>query len=117
MKIDETQARQFVKKLKDECKGYKYFYAKINGREPTKQEVQTLTNYVNRSSYSMAFVLKIINAFDLQHVTFEQFCSGKVPPRPNQDKSTEQAPKPKTKAKSAPSKPRKSKPTQKQSVK
>jgi len=83
VKIDDTNARQFIKQLKDECKGYRHFYTKINGVEPSKQEVQNLTNYVNRSNFDMEFMLKVINAFDLHHVTFEQFFNGDIPPRPN----------------------------------
>ena len=84
MKINDTNARKFIKQLKDECKGYRHFYTKINGKEPSKQDVQTLTNYVNRSNYDMVFMLKVLNAFDLHHATFEQFFNGELPPRPKQ---------------------------------
>ena len=82
MKINDTNARKFIKQLKDECKGYRNFYIKLNGKEPSKQDVQTLTNYVNRSNYDMVFILKVLNTFDLHHATFEQFFNGEVPPRP-----------------------------------
>lgn len=81
MNLDDTRARDFVKALKDECGSYKQFYEKINGVEATKNEVQTLTNYVNRSALSLEFILKVIDAFDLYNVTFEQLCNGEVPKR------------------------------------
>lgn len=81
MKLDDTNVREFVKRLKNECGGYRNFYEKINGAEPTKQQVQTLTNYVNRSALSLEFILNIIDVFDLYNVTFEQLCNGEVPHR------------------------------------
>ena len=80
--VDDTKARQFIKQLKDECKGYRHFYRKIHGREPSKQDVQTLINHVNRSNYDLVFMLRVLNAFDLYHVTFAQFFNGELPPRP-----------------------------------
>lgn len=81
MNLDDTRVRDFIKELKDECGSYKRFYEKVHGVKPTKNEVQTMTNYVNRSALSLEFILKVIDAFDLYNVTFEQLCNGVVPTR------------------------------------
>ena len=71
-------AKQFVKVLKTKCGSYRDFYIKLHGTEPTKQDVQTLTNYVNRGQYSMNFLLDLLDAFKIDNVTFGEFFKGQT---------------------------------------
>lgn len=51
-------------------------YTKLYGKEPTPQEVKNLTNYVNRGNYNTAFLLHLINAFELENVTLGEVFKG-----------------------------------------
>lgn len=75
-----THARQFVKILKTKCGSYREMYRRIHGKEPSsKQDVQTLTNYVNRGNFNMTFLLQLLDAFELDDVTFGEFFNGQDP--------------------------------------
>lgn len=77
MEDQMKNTRLFMKAMKDRAGGYKNFYRLVHGVEPTKQQVQNITNYVNRSNYTIDFVFKVIRAFDQYHVTFDELFNGK----------------------------------------
>lgn len=74
--MDNKHAILYVKKLKDSCGNYRDFFIKLYGHEPSKQDVQSLTNAVNRGRYNMEFILRLLAAFDLDNVTFGEFYKG-----------------------------------------
>ncbi|MCY7293800.1 hypothetical protein [Alteromonas sp. a30] len=74
--MNNKHAIQYVKQLKDSCGGYRDFFIKLYGREPSKQDVQSLINAVNRGKYNMDFILRLVAAFDLDNVTFGEFYKG-----------------------------------------
>ena len=78
--LDRTKyARQFAKILKTKCGTYREMYKRIHGEEPSKQDVQTFTNYVNRGNYNMTFLLQLLDTFELDDVTFGEFFNGHDP--------------------------------------
>ena len=71
-------AKQFVKVLRTKCGSYREMYIKLHKTEPSKRDVQTLTNYVNRGNFNTEFMLDLIEAFDLEDVTLGEFFKGKT---------------------------------------
>lgn len=70
-KIDKNEpVRLFIKYLKSESGTYRVFYKKLYGRHAeSAQDIQTLTNYVNRGALSPSFIRRVMKAFELEDMT------------------------------------------------
>ena len=70
--------RRNVKKLKDECGGYKELYAHLHGRVPDRKDTQTFTNVVNRGVFKAELIMLIMEKFDLEGVSMGEFFTGDI---------------------------------------
>ncbi|UAA37725.1 hypothetical protein KIH87_13535 [Paraneptunicella aestuarii] len=76
-------ARNNVKKLKDECGGYKQLWARLNkDKEVNRRDTQTFTNLVNRGAYKAELIIQLMEEFGLEDVTLGEFFKGEIPRKP-----------------------------------
>lgn len=75
---EHKDAIEFVKILRVKAGGYRQLFVKLYGREPTKDEVKNLGNYVTRGNYNTKFMNLLIDAFELENVTLGEFFKGKT---------------------------------------
>ena len=75
--MQDQPHKQFVNALRKEHDSNRVMFRKIYGRhEKDYGEVQKLINYMNRGTYSVGFIVLLIEAFGLENVTMGEFFLG-----------------------------------------